>query len=203
MRIMPWCAILAVAGNVAASGLPQTHDGFFLNTGVGFAGGGMQLKSEFGNVDYTGTTTLVNIRIGGCPIPDLAFSADFQGISLGSVSMKSEGVSQKLDNDFSMTVFEFAFGVTYYIPELLFVGANIAPVGSLTINSIEETESYGGDMLGYSFRIGREWWVSSNWGLGVEFAYMHSTISDVDIIDTDGIDWITNTYGILFTATFN
>lgn len=203
MKIMPWCAILLVAGNAAASGMAQTHDGFFLNMALGTGGGSLVKKEDRVDNSYRGQTTLVNFRIGGCPVPNLALSADFQDFSRRDITMNVEGESVTQENDYEISVMSMAFGVTYYIPDLLFVGSNFSPVGQISLGTPNEKESYNGDMLGYSFRIGREWWVSENWGLGVELNYSYNKLSNIRDFNRESAVWITNTYGILFTATFN
>lgn len=200
MKLLQWITMGIFTSQAFAGSMAQTHDGFFLNMALGFAGGSMDIKGDGYKLENSGTTTLFNFRIGGCPIPNLAISADLQGVGMAGITQKMAGESQKADKDLTYTVSTLGLGTTYYIPDLFFVGATISPSGSLRVADDNDEEDSQGDMMGYSLRIGKEWWVSENWGLGVEFNYTHSTLSEVE--DTD-LDWVTNVYGVLFTATFN
>lgn len=215
MSILKYVAVFGLAAQAFASGMAQTHDGFFLNMGIGAGAGDISYKvSESSNwmkFAFEGMPGLLNIRVGGSPVQNLAISADLQGVTIAGPKMKTttnieflEGSadSEKLDEDDNVNITGLGLGVTYYFPEFnMFLGGTLAPTGQATADIKGEKESYDGSFLGYSFRLGKEWWVSDSWGLGVELNYTHFKLVD----DSEEYDqtWETSAFGILFSATFN
>jgi hypothetical protein len=49
--------------------------------------------------------------------------------------------------------------------------------------------------------VGKEWWVSTNWGLGVAGQIMYMSIKDKEIIEEKDMTFAS--FGVLFTATYN
>jgi hypothetical protein len=82
---------------------------------------------------------------------------------------------------------------------------NLYLSGSLLLQQILLDKSYsdGSDGqlatgLGLSFMVGKEWWVSSDWGLGVAAQLFVASARD-----QSGTTWNTGTLAILFSATWN
>ena len=85
--------------------------------------------------------------------------------------------------------------------------ANVYLTGSIAL-AIGTLESYGQKIesetgYGINVAIGKEWWVSDNWGLGVAGQLFHTVLSDEDLITGELYDLKTTSFGILFSATFN
>ena len=93
-------------------------------------------------------------------------------------------------------------GVTYYLPENIFFSGSIGMAAfNLQDNTDEDNEIEGQTDrgIGVQVAVGKEWWVSDNWGLGVSAAFTYGAAEDKhDLGDASA-------YGIniMFSATFN
>jgi hypothetical protein len=52
--------------------------------------------------------------------------------------------------------------------------------------------------FGFNLMVGKEWWVSDNWGLGVALQLLLAGAKD-----RDGTEWDSGALAVLFTATHN
>lgn len=52
---------------------------------------------------------------------------------------------------------------------------------------------------GINLMVGKEWWVSDDWGIGVAGAFRTSTVEDTD----DNTKFAINGFNIVFSATYN
>jgi hypothetical protein len=65
---------------------------------------------------------------------------------------------------------------------------------------VDEDERGGSEKgVGFQFRIGKEWWVSEEWGLGIAASYLRASIPEKGGND----DWAVNNFALTFTATYN
>ena len=215
---LAFCALFLMPGLLWAE--DKTHDGFFLNMSFGFglsgsftdsppAGGGEDNKFE------SSSTGILNFKIGGSITPNWALHLNLGGISEGSAGTDLDGTAK-------YAVSSRAIGATYY-----FISDNpylsnlyISPEYRFAVNGATEFTSTDGLFAeeitykgsGFGFSIGKEWWLSPNWGLGAALFY-HSDSLDGEkrrynksilIIkeDYEGSASV-NHFGIQFSATYN
>ena len=57
--------------------------------------------------------------------------------------------------------------------------------------------------IGINLAIGKEWWVSDNWGLGVAAQLSSTVLPDKNLRTGEELNLTTHSVGILFSATFN
>ena len=92
----------------------------------------------------------------------------------------------------------FGIGVTYYaMPINLYLSPSIG-FGSLTLdlpNANGETDTG----VVFDFTVGKEWWVSDRWALGVAGGLGLHAIPDKNSSD----DWKGSSIAVRFTSTFN
>lgn len=196
-----------VAGLVLASMCPDSawsggaagrHDGFFLRLSAGFGGASSDAEDNLGNDwEFSGLTGDVNFAIGGIVARNLALHGTLWGWSMGDPDVEVNGDSDELNG--SLTMSAIGMGVTYY-----FMPTNLYLSGSLGLGQLELEADGGGDAdtdmgLVFDATIGKEWWVSSNWGLGLAGAVGFHSIPE------DGYDdnWSGVNLGLRFSATFN
>jgi hypothetical protein len=92
-------------------------------------------------------------------------------------------------------------GLAYY-----FMPLNLYLSSTLFLEKVLLVKSYavGSEMqftnagLGLSLMVGKEWWVSGDWGLGVAAQLFLASAKD-----RDGTKWESGALAILFTATYN
>ncbi len=110
------------------------------------------------------------------------------------------------------TTFMPTLGISFYImpiniyisPELHFAGS-----GTITSDTFQtadgESLELDGDLesgTGFGLRIGKEWWVNPDLGLGVAFFYSRDTFDVKDCIGDCKYD-STLLFGVAFSATYN
>lgn len=186
---------VVVLAGAAAAGQPRTHDGFLLRLSAG-AGGAK--TSEDSSLEVSGASGDMNFAIGGMISPNFAIHGTIFGWSLTDPEVELTGYgSGELNGDLSMSA--IGAGFTYYfMPANLYISPSVG-VGTLTldIDGLEDFESDPG--LAMDFTLGKEWWVSNSWGLGVAGAVGYHSIPDKG---TDEKISGSNV-GIRFSATFN
>lgn len=211
------------------------HDGFFFSMNIG--GGRGYLNWERSNKNGTGTASLSGagpmneFKIGGAVKKNLILSfelvvpfpiqsGDFSGKGMG---VNGLGVANSPDTA-SVTFFAgVGLGGTYY-----FMPHNVFLSGTLGVGAVSVDDKYGlrnnydyGDSTRFSeavgyfiqFKVGKEWWVSKNWGLGISAAYSFFRGNESAAVGDQGplytIDpsykgsFSANQFGILFNTTFN
>ena len=78
--------------------------------------------------------------------------------------------------------------------EMDVVGVTFDDENREVLQDLEDNAATG---VAFSGEVGKEWWVSENWGLGISFR--------ANFFDTshERIDWNGQTYSLLFSATYN
>lgn len=178
------------------------HDGFFLRIHYGF-GNGLVVEQDYLGSDreFEGLAGVLRLQVGHEIADNLILFGEYGGFVMQKPDMHWQGETVS-EADAEIAIVDLGIGLTYY-----FMPINIYLSGSLTLsgNSIdlkgEEEEAGGG--LGVYFAVGKEWWISENWGIGVAlFAYYSSTeVENKDLDET--YDVSNRVFGIAFTATYN
>lgn len=191
---------------VAAAETPagyHTHDGFFLRmtAGAGFGGfiasgstqgpGNMTVKDP----NFYGPGGGGSLSIGGAVVDNLILHLDMWGY--GSANSNDD------DKDLREAVglWSPSFGVTYYfMPANVYLTGSVGPaILSYSMNSDrhDDHEYEVGYGLALTGSVGKEWWVSDNWGLGIAVQGVYAFAK--------GDDLTFNTGGglLLFSATYN
>ena len=192
--------LLLSAGEAGASG--RGHDsGFFvrLSTGFGYASS----KIEEGDISYqlSGGTGDANLAFGGMVTPHLALHATLLAWVTTSPELKycdgGRCDTETFDEiDFSLS--GFGGGVTYYfMPSNFYLSGSIC-AAELTVTHENRSESsdYGPAI---DITVGKEWWVSDSWGLGVAGGFGYHSVS----WEYTSSNWSGTSFGIRFSATYN
>src|SRR4029079_5532604 len=95
----------------------------------------------------------------------------------------------------------FGVGVAYYIDS-----ANVyflASIG-LMMFELDDTSNFNiyrsEDGIGFHGIVGKEWWVSQNWGLGIAGEFVGASLKD----KTDAsVTWTGTSFSLLFSTTYN
>jgi hypothetical protein len=183
----------------------HTHDGFFLrlNPGIGI----LHAKYSYGGYDTTisGGGAALSFALGGAITPNLIIYGEVLSVQASNptVDTGSGYGSSGLGGDIGLV--GIGPGMAYY-----FESANLYLSGTLafsrvTTSSNSSSVEYGGDGsltdmgFGVALTVGKEWWVSQNWGLGVA-GLLHVASMKMQSMDArmtaEGVS-------ILFSATYN
>ncbi len=197
-KVVVAMAVLGVAGVAQAGPKPHEHDGFFLQLDGGV--GSMTSTASQGGVDakLSGTAGEFSVSIGGAITPSFVLGGQFWGTSVSSPKYELNGTSY---GSTGTTLGLSAVGVnlTYYVmPINLYLQATPS-IGWLSEESGGASTS---TKSGFAIRlaVGKEWWVSDNWGIGLNVQYAHSS-NQVDVANAP--TWGTNWFGVAFSATYN
>lgn len=208
MSISKWLATAAAvvllvfvlgAGSARADGVPHRHDGFFLRLATGFGGAGDKVTDDNGIENIIkGAASTSSIAIGFTLTENLALHAEiFHAVLIEPKS--SKGGSATTSDVLAGKYYAggVGAGVTYYfMPSNFYLSGAIGAVVLDADFGIAHFSTEAG--VGLDFLLGKEWWVSDNWAIGVAgqfiFARVPSQYSDSH-----------NTFAgaVLFSATYN
>jgi hypothetical protein len=172
------------------------HDGFFLRIMPGLAW--VSAKSE-GGIELRGLGFTGSVQLGGAVAENLILMAlTYNDITVGpQVLVNGEDAGDA--EDAQSGAVGIGAGVTYYVmPQNLYVSGAI----TASFIQIDQGGSSGRTEFGPGVRlmVGKEWWVSSDWGLGLAATLNLATMKDRDTTSTR---WNTWSIGLAFSATYN
>jgi len=185
----------------------QSHKGFYLSMSIGPAFGSIthDVTQPFkGQLDYSGTGVLFDIKIGGAVKENLILHATFASTSLTGPEVKSNNQSIKAPNNMSINEnMTFGGGLTYYIMPANFFLSGSMGIGNFSLIDNDNNKNNVSTSNGFSMqlKVGKEWWVGKRWGLGAALTYGKTSVNNEGSGYKEKLN--SNRIGILFNATFN
>ena len=177
------------------------HDGFYLRLTTGIGSTTSIEDTEVAEVSISGLSGNTTLGIGYAVVENLIINLDIFGNVVTDPTVEIDGRNVG-EVDAEVRMFNAGVGVTYYImPTNVYLTGSIARAqGAFESDGviIETDTGYG-----INVAIGKEWWVSDNWGLGVAGQLFHTVLPDENLITGEVYDLKTTSIGILFSATFN
>lgn len=184
----------------------ETHDGFFLRLAVGFGGAVWSEPTDPGSaagddLKISGPSAGIDIAIGAVVVDSLAIHATLFGMGVSNPDVTVGGMSLGTAENSALTGSAIGVGLTYYVMPLnLYLSASVGSASAVfTFNEgmpdevkIETDSGYGIDLI-----LGKEWWVSDQWGLGIAAQLVHINVKDVDRRLTG------SGFHLMFSATYN
>ncbi|MFN3199468.1 MAG: hypothetical protein ACE366_13775 [Bradymonadia bacterium] len=185
----------------------ETHDGFFLRMTTGPGGIGAAFEVE-GGTDYSvsGSGSQFELSIGHAITKNLILHADFLGATTNDLDGEDDNNLDLNLNDHELVLGGVGGGVTYY-----WMPYNIYLSGSIMAIAAQLTDTSGANdvdliEVGYGalgrVKVGKEWWVSENWGLGVALSVYGGGGGGEDNLNRD-VDAGFGGGALEFSATFN
>jgi hypothetical protein len=188
------------AGYAVAAGPPghHTHDGFYFRGILGLNGTVMSTTNP--DVDVSGAGGTFGLAVGwalaknfilyGEIFDDIAVNPT---ITIGSLSVDTD--------DTAAGVIGFGIGAAYYfMPINIYVSATLA-ASQLTVSQGGQEVGESDIGFGVSLMVGKEWWVSSNWGIGAALQVYGGTMKDSR--NENAATWTTAAIALVFSATYN
>jgi hypothetical protein len=179
------------------------HKGFYLSASFGpnFAGIKDEVVGDY-NYDFNGTGAQFDLKIGGAIKENLILHATIIANSMTGPKITSNGSSQNTSNNLALGEAMFGVGITYYVmPSNIFLSSSVG-LGNFTLIDNDKKTTVSSDR-GFSMqlKVGKEWWVSRKWGLGVALTYGKTQLTN----RPGGIKELmnSNNFGILFNVTLN
>ena len=177
------------------------HDGFYLRLATGLGGTAAVEDYDGDEITISGGSGNVTIGIGYALRENFIVNVDIFGSSMvdPEVGFNGEVLGE---TDAQVTISNVGLGLTYYIMPSNFYLAGSFGLATCQIETDDLTfnteKGYGLNIM-----IGKEWWVSDNWGLGIAAQLMYSSVPDDDDFIDEDLYLNTTSIGILFSATFN
>jgi hypothetical protein len=210
-RLAVLLSLLAPLASAQDAGAHR-HDGFFLSISPGLAFGSTEADlggnaGSWDNITFRGPGGILDLKVGGALAENLILSADFIGRNVRGPDMETVGGTSDLDDDVMLSDGTVGIGLTYYImPANVFLSGTLG-VGRFTLrNTSDDDNDPVNTNPGFSLhaKVGKEWWVSRNWGLGVAAGYGFIGAERDENSDADfNGDYTSHKFYVLFNTTFN
>ncbi|MDD2799740.1 MAG: hypothetical protein PHV20_14215 [Bacteroidales bacterium] len=181
------------------------HDGFYLSMGLGASSGSISITSSQNSQttkgSYDGTGGIFDLKIGGKIKKNLILHATLTSLAITGPNIKQNGVSLKADNNFSVGQAMLGAGLTYYTSSNFFFSGSVGSGNFTTIDSNTNKTISTDHGLAFQLKLGKEWWVSKNWGLGIGALLQSCSVNNDNNGMTQKLDG--TQFGVMFNATFN
>ncbi len=200
MKIRTAVGVLGLVGMLAPEAMAsdRAHDGgFFLRLTAGGGYSNSKIDDGFDEIELKGPSGSFDVALGAVVANNFAVHATLGGFGLVDPTLEFNGFEDQTE-DVALTMSMIGGGFTYYFGSSnTYVTASVG-AGQLTldIDGDDETSDTG---LAFDAGIGKEWWVSDNWGLGVSATAGYHSIPPGD---ADG-NFKGTSFAIRFSATRN
>jgi hypothetical protein len=181
----------------AADPNAHRHDGFYLRFFLGIGYTSMNLEDA--DLTVSGAGGAFGIAAGVAVSENfIIFAEIFDDIAVNP-TVKLGGMTADTE-DVNAGVVAIGLGAAYYIqPSNLYVSGTLS-MGQLTVQQDGEEVGESDFGPGVSLMVGKEWWVSNSWGLGVALQVYAGSMKDSQ---DGGPTWKTTAAAIVGSATFN
>ncbi len=192
-----------VAAAAPAPGAQQ-HDGFYLRTMIGadYLQAGAEAAGQSQKV--SGGGLLLNLAVGGAPTENFAVFVEFLYHSAFDPDIKERGRTL-MTKDQTLGAGGLGAGVAFFImPANASITASVvlaslaSSAGQENIRTFETESGAAGNLV-----LGKEWWVSSNWGLGTAAQLFLGRVKQKTVVAGSKPSWLFYGLGLGVTATFN
>jgi hypothetical protein len=196
--------ILAAAGRAQAQA-PQPmdptihrHMGFYLNMDLGGGYLGSSASAAGIDVKLSGGAGQFSLAVGGAVMENLILAAHLWGYAVASptVTINSQSVSA---TNATLGVSGIGLAIVYYVmPTNLYL--SLTP--SITSLSVEQGGTTYSTENGPGLRaaVGKEWWVSDHWGIGLDGNLAFTSNKDKG---PGAPTWGSFAISVAFSATYN
>jgi len=172
------------------------HFGFFIRPDLGFGYMTSSESTSFGDVTVSGVAALAGVSIGGAVAENVILSAHIYDAVTTNPTVTLNRTSGSTSNT-EVTMFGIGPELTYY-----FMPNNVYLSGTLALSRMTTSGNSNGSAstdwgFGTRVTLGKEWWVSDHWGLGLSGHVSYATNNDV------GNTVSTWALGAAFSATYN
>jgi hypothetical protein len=191
----------ASADDVIADIHAQRHEGLFLQftPGIGVAATAAKLPDGT-NVSLSGAGGTFGLQIGAALTEHWILAADLSGTSVFEPRLKMGDTDVKTVSDVSWNSGYLGASIAYYVMPLdLHVGGGIGVFRmALDVPGMDlQHSNFGGAV---KLAVGKEWWVSDRWGLGVNLESMAGAVPDNSV---SGNGWGFFSVDLAVSATYN
>jgi len=176
------------------------HFGFFIRPDLGLGYLTSSESTPLGDATISGVAGLAGVSIGGAVAENVILGAHlFDAVS--SNPDVSLGGSSANTSDTTVTMFGIGPELTYYfMPNNIYISGTLALTRmTVSSNGNDASTDWG---FGTRLTLGKEWWVSDHWGLGLSGHVSYANNNDPD--SNGGSHTMSSwAFGAAFSATYN
>lgn len=178
------------------------HDGFFLR----FQAGPGYTRMSSDSMEIGGAGFGFNFALGGRVAPNLLLFGEISQSVSDEPTVKMKGAPGSLSlSDITGSILGLGAGLAYYLP------GNVYLSGALTLSQISFSNEDGKELAdtkygpGLVLSVGKDWWVSSNWGLGIAAVVYGNQVKDREFsLSGSNVEtWKSVGAALALSATFN
>jgi hypothetical protein len=178
---------------------PFVHDGFYLRMGIGVGYGHVSISSGGETTTMSGLSEAITFALGGAIAPNLILYGGLVNTSIRKPKYALDGTTVQEEGSSILTT-GFGPGLAYY-----FMPSNAYLAGTLMLSRLSQAAPRGSNALsewgpGGEVLLGKEWWVSPNWGLGLVAQIVGARPVAKEI---SGASFKVIEAALLFSATYN
>ena len=192
-------ATVLAAGAPGADAADRTHDsGFFLRMAIG--GGHASTEAELGSrsLELHGPSGTFDVAIGAVVAKNLAIHGTLGGFAIADADVDGSGFGVGDTDDVNLAMSMVGGGLTYWFGESNAYVTASGGFGELVFDFDGDHEN-SDTGFATEVQLGKEWWVSGRWGLGVALAGSYHSIPADDF----DVSYKGTSFAVKFTATLN
>jgi hypothetical protein len=189
--------LIAVPSVAQGRQIPREHEGgIFIRLSAGIAGSTTSLEDAGTKTEFSEGGGTNNLALGGMAWQNVALHATLFGWAVSDPKIEIDGVEQRRSNG-TASLNALGGGVTWYIMPVNIYVSGTAGFGWLRVAQNYNLDSSPG--FAFDVTVGKEWWVSDRWGLGVALGLNGHSIP----VEGADANWEGGSIGVRFSATFN
>lgn len=176
----------------------QKHDGFFFSVNPGLFYGSTNIDYSGVEVNASNSGMKLDVNFGLRVIDNLQIHFSFiYTIAPYTLYKFPDGTGLEKQ---SLELGGPGLGLTYYFLDNFYAHANL----NVCFHDFDLIAQGSRQGTSYQLMVGKEWWASCNWGIGVNLFYLYSRDYATSIIKTGGINYMwSHYYGLTMSFTYN
>lgn len=199
MRSFVITAAALLAAGCATSRHIADHTGVHFHADLGPGWTSSQASDAGVSREFNGVGGVASASIGGAIVPNLILGGEIWGTGAVDPHYSEYGLEEIRDG-ISYNVAGYGARLTYYVmPANVYFSATPSITRLSLYDPFSDTTDYSEWGFGLRAALGKEWFVSPRWGLGVAGVIHFSTNEG----GPDGPSWRTWGGGVAFSASFN
>jgi hypothetical protein len=171
-----------------------------LHLGFGFTRVTTSGATPGADQEFSGSSVSFGLALGGAVTPNLVLYGAFFISGISERDEKLAGTTVRRAQG-TVDVFGLGGGAAYYFqPSNIYLSGTLAPTQFSLGDANDDTRYESRWGLGFQGMVGKEWWVSENWGLGLAGEFVLASMKDRD---DSAVTWKAAAFSLLFSASYN
>jgi len=209
---VPGIQLPAMVPQVTAPATPQSqppvgrhrHDGFFLRMALGPAYTATLLQGQ--SARLSGISSTLSLQIGMSVSEHMILHGNMTtNIATDPVYHVDSKVTPQ-DNIDAYLQYGLGFGASYYFPTNTYLDLSVEYT-ELGFSHVGLPDSFAGRGIHLPFKVGHEWWVGDNWGIGLaaQFWYGYARSGGDWYDESSDLNFNMHTFGggLLLSVTYD